>query len=81
MPGGDRRGPEGQGPRTGRAAGFCAGNDEPGFMSRGWGRGGGGGRGRGGGGWGRRNRFRATGLTGWQRGQRGGVDEPGTAGR
>lgn len=52
---------------TGRAAGYCAGYPVPGYMSpvggRGfWGRG----RGRGGGrGW--RNRFYATGLTGWQR--------------
>jgi hypothetical protein len=55
---------------TGRAAGFCAGYDVPGFANvffgRGSGRGfgGGGGRGRGRG-W--RNRFFATGLTGWQR--------------
>lgn len=54
MPGLDSTGPRGQGPMTGRGMGFC----------------GGGGRGRGGGygrGWGRRNMFRATGLTGWQR--------------
>ncbi|KPL06443.1 hypothetical protein AMJ86_08525 [bacterium SM23_57] len=48
MPGGDRTGPWGQGPRTGRALGFCAGYDRPGYMSPGWGRGFGGGRG-----WGR----------------------------
>lgn len=30
MPGGDRTGPEGEGPMTGRQAGFCAGNDRPG---------------------------------------------------
>ena len=66
----------GQGPMTGRAAGYCAENAIPGFANpipgRGyWG------RGRGGGGWGRRNRFYATGLTGWQRAAMGG---PGSAG-
>ena len=63
MPFGDRTGPLGQGPRTGRGAGFCSGFAVPGFMNRGRGfgcRGGGGGRG-----W--RNQSRATGLTGWQR--------------
>jgi len=56
---------------TGRGAGFCAGYGMPGFMNPGFGRGMGprGGRGMfgGGGGHGRRNRFWATGLTGWQR--------------
>jgi hypothetical protein len=66
MPRGDRTGPMGLGPMTGRAAGFCAGYNMPGSMSpvpgRGfWGRGaGGGGRG-----W--RNQFYATGLPGWAR--------------
>lgn len=75
MPRGDQTGPMGQGPRTGRGAGKCSGSDVPGFVSAPGGRGmgggggrGGGGRGRGGGGRGRRNMFRATGLTGWQRG-------------
>lgn len=69
MPGGDGTGPTGQGPMTGRAAGYCAGYETPGYLSfmpgRGfWGRGRG--RGRGGGrGW--RNWLGATGLTGWQR--------------
>ncbi len=56
MPGGDRTGPSGLGPKTGRAAGYCAGYPTPGYMNsipgrgrggfgRGWGRG----RGRGGG--------------------------------
>ncbi|MFN2267242.1 MAG: DUF5320 domain-containing protein, partial [Desulfonatronovibrio sp.] len=31
MPGGDRTGPLGQGPRTGRAQGFCSGSKTPGF--------------------------------------------------
>jgi hypothetical protein len=52
-------GPMGMGPRSGRAAGYCAGFDMPGYANpwpgrgRGWGFGrGGGGRGRGfGGGW------------------------------
>lgn len=51
MPRGDRTGPWGLGPRTGRAAGYCAGYPVPGFMNpmpefgrgfgfgRGWGRG------------------------------------------
>lgn len=65
MPGGDRTGPTGMGPMTGRRAGFCAGSGVPGFLNRGFGLFG---RGRGGGsGRGRRNRFYATGLTGWQR--------------
>jgi len=64
MPGGDRTGPAGMGPMTGRAAGLCAGYPMPGYMSpipgggRGFGRRGG---------WGRRNWYYATGLTGWQR--------------
>ena len=73
MPGFDGTGPLGQGPMTGRAAGYCTGAPVPGYMTpapgRGfgsWGRGfrgrGGGGRG-GGRGW--RNRFYATGLPGW----------------
>ena len=69
MPGGDRTGPVGMGPMTGRAAGFCAGYSVPGYMNpvggRGyWGRGRGGGRG-----W--RNWFYATGLPWWAR-----VDQP-----
>ncbi len=70
MPGGDRTGPMGWGPMTGRAAGYCAGYSVPGYLNpipgRGWfgvGRGGfprGGGRGRafgGGRGWGWRSGF------------------------
>ncbi len=34
MPGGDRTGPWGMGPRTGRGAGFCSGYRTPGFMNR-----------------------------------------------
>ena len=56
MPGGDRTGPAGLGPMTGRAAGYCAGYPVPGYMNpisgrgglgygRGWGRGRGLGRG------------------------------------
>jgi hypothetical protein len=59
---------------TGRGAGFCAGYDAPGFENPGRGRGGGWGRGfmggrggRGRGGFGNRNRYWATGMTGWQR--------------
>jgi len=67
MPGGDRTGPLGLGPMTGRAAGYCAGYGVPGFANpyvwggfgrgRGWGRGWGRGFGRG---WGRR-----WGFFGW----------------
>jgi len=61
MPRGDGTGPAGMGPMTGRAAGFCAGYNSPGFMNSiggrlgggfGWGRGRGFGFGRGMGRWG-----------------------------
>ena len=44
MPFGDRTGPLGRGPVTGRGLGYCAGFNEPGFVKpggwgRGWGRG------------------------------------------
>ena len=79
MPRGDRTGPEGEGPLTGRQAGFCASNDRPGYAEPGpgyvgFGRGFGGRRfsGRRGGGrrfarrrfGGARNRFYATGVPG-----------------
>jgi hypothetical protein len=68
MPGGDRTGPAGLGPRTGRGAGYCAGYPVPGFMNPAWGRGGGGrGWGGGGGGWRHRHWYYATGVPGWQR--------------
>ncbi len=70
MPRGDRTGPAGMGPMTGRAAGYCAGYPVPGFMNPVGGRGYWG-RGRGfwgrGGGRGRRNQYYATGLPGWAR--------------
>ena len=50
MPYGDRTGPNGFGPRTGRGLGYCTGNDTPGYLvggRRGYGRGYGRGRGRG----------------------------------
>ena len=58
MPGGDRTGPNSQGPKTGRGAGYCGTNEEPGYTTTGFARGG---RGFG---WrnagrGMRNRFRA----------------------
>jgi hypothetical protein len=72
MPGGDRTGPAGLGPMTGRAAGYCAGYAVPGYMNpipgRGYGWfGGGRGRGRGffGRGRGYRNMYYATGLPDW----------------
>jgi len=73
MPGGDRTGPRGMGPMTGRAAGYCAGLGVPGYASPMPGRGFGIGFGRGGGVWGRgggrgwRNMFYATGQPGWMR--------------
>ena len=62
MPGGDRTGPMGRGPMSGRALGYCAGYDSPGFtkgvprgrgfgFGRGFGRGLGRGFGRGRGFW------------------------------
>ena len=70
MPRGDRSGPMGMGPRTGRAAGYCAGYPTAGYANPLPGRGaygGGGGRG----GRGHRNWYYATGLTGWQRAAQG----------
>ncbi len=71
MPLGDKTGPLGQGPMTGRAAGFCAGYGQPGYANPVGGRGFGMGRGRGFGrgmgfGFGRgfRNRFFAAGAPG-----------------
>ena len=70
MPGGDRTGPFGAGPMTGRGAGYCAGYNMPGYanpyFAPGFGRGRGFGYGRGfGRGW--RNRYYATGMPGWAR--------------
>lgn len=71
MPRGDRTGPMGMGPMTGRRAGFCSGFEIPGFAGF-WGFGGGfgGGRGRG-----FRRMFYATGAPGWAR-----YDDPTYAG-
>jgi hypothetical protein len=33
MPGGDRTGPQGLGPRTGRARGYCSGSSVPGYAN------------------------------------------------
>jgi len=74
MPRGDGTGPVGMGPMTGRAAGYCAGYEVPGYANpapgRGFGMGFGGGRGArgrgfGGGGRGWRNRAYAAGAPGW----------------
>jgi hypothetical protein len=67
MPRGDRTGPMGMGPRTGRAAGFCSGSGTPGYANPAPGRGFGMGGGRGGGGRGWRNMYYATGQPGWMR--------------
>jgi len=63
MPRGNRTGPMGMGPRTGRGLGYCSGETVPGYMhgapmgrGRGWGGGFGGGRGRGRG-WGLQYRY------------------------
>ena len=62
MPRGDRTGPLGEGPLTGRGAGYCAGHGASGYANgTGAGRGPGAG-GRCGGGHGHRNRFYATGV-------------------
>lgn len=66
MPGGDRTGPLGNGPMTGRGAGYCGGYSGPGYTNNGFGAGFG--RGFGGRGRGRRNAFFATGLPRWARG-------------
>ena len=70
MPRGNRTGPAGLGPMTGRGAGFCACYAMPGYangaMGRGFSdRGGGGGFGRG---RGYRNMYWTTGMPGWARG-------------
>jgi hypothetical protein len=74
MPAGDRTGPRGMGSRSGRAAGYCAGFERPGYanpgLDRGFGMGSGPGRGFGGGGGGGRgwrHMFHATGKPGWMR--------------
>ena len=72
MPRGDRTGPTGMGPMTGRGAGYCAGYNMPGYAHPMPGRGFGMGRGRGwagggGGGWRWRHRFYATGMPGGPR--------------
>lgn len=62
MPAGDRTGPMGEGPMTGRKAGLCTGNETPGFNSS---SGQGGGRGS----WFRRGPGRGPGMRrGWGRG-------------
>jgi len=73
MPRGDRTGPMGMGPRTGRAAGTCAGSWRPGYSDPVPGRGFGMGFGRG---W--RHWFHATGVPGWMRfgGYAPGVPQP-----
>ncbi len=62
MPGGDRTGPLGMGPMTGRGAGYCGGFASPGFMNPAGTFGMGFGRGRG-----FRRMYYLTGLPGWAR--------------
>ncbi|HUU26805.1 MAG TPA: DUF5320 domain-containing protein [archaeon] len=64
MPFGNRTGPMGFGPLTGRGAGYCAGYTVPGYMNPVPGIGMGSGRGRG---MGWRHCYYATGLPGWAR--------------
>jgi len=66
MPRGDRTGPQGLGPMTGRRAGYCAGYGVPGYANPGLG-GLGLRRGWSGGGRGWRHMYYATGLPGWAR--------------
>jgi len=65
MPRGDRTGPRGTGPMSGRGAGYCAGYNMPGFANPVFGRGGAGMWG--GRGW--RNMYYASGQPGWARWQ------------
>ena len=67
MPRGDRTGPMGAGPMTGRRAGWCANPNRPGYINRPVGFGLGFGNRGGGRGW--RNMVYATGLPGWTRPQ------------
>lgn len=73
MPRGDRTGPAGMGPMTGRAAGYCAGYGTPGYINPAFGGGFGMGAGRGWGfrgigfGGGRGRRFAGAGRQGWWR--------------
>jgi len=70
MPGGDGTGPQGMGPMTGRADGYCSGNSSPGYMNPYGGRnlpGRRGMSGRAGQGRGRRNQYYTTGVPGWNR--------------
>jgi hypothetical protein len=64
MPRGDRTGPQGYGPMTGRGAGYCSGYGVPGYANAGYGWS----CGFGGGGRGWRHGFYATGQPGWARG-------------
>ena len=68
MPRGDRTGPGGWGPMTGRGMGYCAGYDAPGYAGPASGFGPGRGRGWwGGGGRGWRHRYYGTGQPRWAR--------------
>lgn len=70
MPGGNRTGPMGMGPMSGRGAGYCSGYDMPGYANFGPGRAFRAGMGMGGGwgrGWRHRNWYYATGVPGWAR--------------
>ncbi len=68
MPAGDRTGPSGQGPMTGRRLGLCAGNELPGYGQPGWTYGG---MGRGGMGMGRGGMRMGMGRGGMGRGRMG----------
>ena len=74
MPRGDRTGPNGNGPKTGRGLGYCVGNDTAGYlaMERGRGRGAGYGRGRG---YAHQGRGMGFGFGGYYHGYHSGVSE------
>lgn len=76
MPRGDKTGPYGNGPKTGRGLGFCVRNDTAGFqaMERGMGRGAGYGRGNGRGN-GYHHRGMGFGVSGYHHGFHGDVSE------
>ncbi len=65
MPGRDREGPSGAGPRSGRGRGYCSGYIRPGFADQAAAFRGSLGFRRGGGGHGWRHCFFATGVPGW----------------
>lgn len=79
MPGRNRTGPHGAGPRTGRGLGYCGSSDQSSSATPGQGVRAGFGFGRGGAGRGWRHRFFATGVPGWVPQWGASVEEPAAA--